>query len=88
MSKLKKKKRKLINLDKFEGKYIKYHDTYMLVDCIMKDVIRYTNYDYCYMFRGLGFLVNLQDMVMLHLSTGIIGMKNIFMAMKENLLKR
>ena len=27
----------------------------MLVDCIMKDVIRYTNYDYCYMFRGLGF---------------------------------
>ena len=58
---IKEEKRKLINLDKFEGKYIKYHDTifggtvYMLVDCIMRDKTRYTNYDYCYMFRGLGF---------------------------------
>lgn len=52
---IREEKRKLINLDKFEGKYIKYHDTYMLVDCIMKDATKYTNYDYCYMFRGLGF---------------------------------
>ena len=57
---IKEEKRKLINLDKFEGKYIKYNDTYgcdsyIHVDTIMREYTRFSNFDICYMFRGTGF---------------------------------
>lgn len=48
-----------LNLD-LEGKYIKYHDDfgwthYCLVYWVTKDTIRYGNFEYAYMIRGLGF---------------------------------
>lgn len=52
-------KLKEINLD-FENKYIRYQDDfgithYCLVDWITKDRIRYSNFAYSYLIRGLGF---------------------------------
>ena len=49
-----------LHIDKFEGKYIKYKDTYgcdsyIHVDTIMREYTRFTNFDICYMFRGTGF---------------------------------
>lgn len=52
-------KLKSLNLD-LEGKYIRYHDDfgwthYCLVFWVTKDKIRYGNFEYAYMIRGLGF---------------------------------
>lgn len=59
-NKIKELKAKKLNLDGFEGKYIKYGDgegysEYMLVDWVTKETNWYQNFDYAYMFRGLGF---------------------------------
>lgn len=56
--KIKDLKIKELNLDGFEGKYIKYEDEipkYMLVDWVAKDSVWYKNFDYSYSFNGLGF---------------------------------
>lgn len=56
---LEKLKLQEINLD-FRGKYIKYHSPwgtthYCYVDWVTKDTIRFGNFKYAYMIRGLGF---------------------------------
>ena len=58
--KIKELKVKTLNLDGFEGKYIKYEEEegfpeYMLVDHIIRDKTWYQNFDHAYLFRGLGF---------------------------------
>ena len=56
--KISKLKLQEINLD-FTGKYIKYsnHGTthYCYVDWVTKDTVRFGNFKYSYMIRGLGF---------------------------------
>lgn len=58
--KIKDLKIKEVNLNGFEGKYIKYEDEegfpeYMHVNWVTKETLRYSNFDYSYMLRGLGF---------------------------------
>ena len=57
--KIKQKKKELVNLD-YEGKFIKYNDgwgriIYMRVDWVTNDSTRFTDKDFSYLFRGLGF---------------------------------
>lgn len=59
-NKIKELKIKTIGLEGFEGKYIKYEEEegypeYMLVDWVTKDCTWHKNFDYSYLFRGLGF---------------------------------
>lgn len=56
---IKEKKKALVNLD-YEGKYIKYDDgwgrtIYMKVEWVVVDKTRFSDKDFSYMFRGLGF---------------------------------
>ena len=58
--KIKDLKIKEVNLNGFEGKYIKYEDEegfpeYMHVNWVTKETLRHSNFDYSYMLRGLGF---------------------------------
>lgn len=53
-------KLKEMNLSQFENKYIKYEEeegfpVYMKVDWVTLDSGYFSNMDYCYLFRGLGF---------------------------------
>lgn len=58
--KIKDLKLEAINVAKYINKYIKYEDEsgyvyYMKVDDVMRDRLRFTNFDFSYEFRGLGF---------------------------------
>jgi hypothetical protein len=58
ISKLYEEKKELehdeLNLD-FEGKYIEFENHVMYVEDVMRDNFRFQNFDFCYLFRGLGF---------------------------------
>lgn len=54
-NKIKDKKLEVFDILKYEGKYIKYGETYLKVESVMRDPFRYVKFDFCYVFRGLGF---------------------------------
>ena len=39
----------------FEGKCIEFENHVMYVEDVMRDTFRFQNFDFCYLFRGLGF---------------------------------
>lgn len=43
-----------LNLN-FEGQYIEYKNHVMFVEDIIRDRLRFQNFDFCYLIRGLGF---------------------------------
>lgn len=43
-----------LNLD-FEGKYIEFENHVMYVEDVMRDNFRFQSFNFCYLFRGLGF---------------------------------